>query len=277
PDLIGGVNSIIPAKPVAKFLNRWHQIVQQVIQNPASPICLGIVGGGAGGVELALNMQHPLQEILKAAGQPPTHLTIHLFHRGAELLPEHNCWVRQQFRRLLTQQTIYLHFQEDVYKVEHHRLYCQSGLMVDCDFIFWVTQAAAPDWLGKAGLSVDRNGFVLVDNGLRSLSHPHIFAAGDIATMLNHPRPKAGVFAVRQGKPLFQNLCRALQDQPLKPFHPQTQYLSLIGTGNGSAVASWGPFGFQSPLLWQWKDHIDRAFMEQFKQLPASQGTGDGE
>ncbi|MGA7935311.1 MAG: bifunctional NADH dehydrogenase FAD-containing subunit/selenide, water dikinase SelD, partial [Kovacikia sp.] len=82
PDLIGGVNSIIPAKPVAKFLNRWHQIVQQVIQNPASPICLGIVGGGAGGVELALNMQHHLQEILKAAGQPPTHLTIHLFHRG---------------------------------------------------------------------------------------------------------------------------------------------------------------------------------------------------
>jgi len=60
---------------------------------------------------------------------------------------------------------------------------------------------------------------------------PHVFAAGDIAAMVNHRRPKAGVFAVRQGKPLFKALQRFIGQQ-LKPYKPQKQYLSLIGTGD---------------------------------------------
>ncbi|MDB9333485.1 FAD-dependent oxidoreductase, partial [Nodularia spumigena CS-590/01] len=75
----------------------------------------------------------------------------------------------------------------------------------------------------------------------------------------------AGVFAVRQGKPLFENLRRALLGQPLKPYKPQEQYLSLIGTGDKRAIASRG--AFTTPphqLLWCWKDYIDRRFMQQF-------------
>jgi selenide,water dikinase len=276
PNLNGDLDAIIPAKPVAQLLKKWDQVVQQVAQAPTSPICLGIVGGGAGGVELALNMQHRLQEILQAANQPLANLTIHLLQRDAELLPNHNRWVRQHFHKLMAQRGIQLHLQEEVEAIKHHHLHCKSGLTIQCDFIFWVTQASAPDWLGKAGLAVDQDGFVLVDDGLRS-SHAQVFAAGDIATMSHHPRPKAGVFAVRQGKPLFQNLRQALQGKPPKPFHPQKQYLSLIGTGNGAAVASRGAFGFQSPLLWQWKDHIDRAFMKKFSQLPAMMAEGSGQ
>jgi selenide,water dikinase len=97
--------------------------------------------------------------------------------------------------------------------------------------------------------------------------------------MTNHPRPKAGVFAVRQGKPLFHNLRRTLQGKPPRPFHPQRQYLSLIGTGDGCAIASRGPFGWQSRWLWRWKDYIDRSFMAKFSQLPQmkAEGREDGE
>jgi selenide,water dikinase len=111
----------------------------------------------------------------------------------------------------------------------------------------------------------DEKGFILVNNYLQSLSHPHIFAAGDIATIEHHPRPKAGVFAVRQGQPLFNNLQQIILGKPLKSYIPQKYYLSLIGTGDKKAIASWGYFGWQSSWLWTWKDHIDRKFMTQFK------------
>ncbi|HEY9615863.1 MAG TPA: selenide, water dikinase SelD [Microcoleaceae cyanobacterium] len=259
---------VLPAKPIRRFLENWDQLVTQVQQQPTQPICIAIVGGGAGGVELAFNIQHHLHQILQAAGQPRSHLTLHLFQRDADLLPGHPRWVRNRIRQLFDDRGIHYHLQQQVTDVCDHQLECESGLTIACDYVIWVTQATAPEWLAKAGLAVDQHGFILVNDNLQSLSHPQVFAVGDVATMINHPRPKAGVFAVRQGKPLFQNLQRALQHQALRPFHPQKQFLHLIGTGNGSAIASRGSLAWESPLLWRWKDWIDRRFMQRFTHLP---------
>ena len=81
---------------------------------------------------------------------------------------------------------------------------------MECDRSFWVTQASAPSWLAQSGLKTDLEGFVLVRDTLQTLFDDNIFAAGDVATMVNYVRPKAGVFAVRQGKPLYENLRRVL-------------------------------------------------------------------
>jgi selenide,water dikinase len=233
------------------------------------------VGGGAGGVELAMTMQRHLDQILELQqGHPEAMpLQIHLFHRGAELIPAHSPWVRRRVQEILMNRGVQVHLGETVCEVLPHKIRCESGLAVECDRIFWVTQASAPNWLHDSGLKTDSKGFVLVSDTLQSLSHPHIFAAGDIATMINHPRPKAGVFAVRQGKPLFENLRRVLLSQPLIQYKPQKQFLSLIGTGDGEAIASWGRFGWQSPLLWRWKDHVDRKFMNRFRDLPEMSGV----
>jgi selenide,water dikinase len=91
--------------------------------------------------------------------------------------------------------------------------------------------------------------------------------------MMNHSRPKAGVFAVRQGKPLFENLQYILLGKSLQAYKPQKLYLSLIGTGDREAIASWGSLGWQSPLLWRWKDYIDRKFMHRFSNLPQMSGV----
>ncbi len=275
PKLLGDLAAVIAAKPVRDFLQKWQAVVEQMQQQPQQPFCLGIVGGGAGGVELALTTQRRLRAILDAAQAPLTNLTIHLFQRGDTLLPHHNRWVQRTFQQLLTQRQIQLHLSETVVAVRSGKVECQSGLVVGCDAVIWVTQAAAPPWLQASGLAVDERGFIQVDSTLRSISHPHVFAAGDIATVVNHPRPKAGVFAVRQGKPLAENLRCALAGQPLRTYLPQKRYLSLIGTADGSAVASWAAFGWRSPLLWQWKDWIDRRFMRLFSQLPGMEMDRD--
>lgn len=275
PGVPGATTYSIPVKPWRQFLARWEELMQQVRQHPERQWQLGVVGGGAGGVELALAVQHRLWQILRAAGQPLSHLQIHLFHRGAEVMTGHHPWVQQRFRQILQQRGIQLHLRQRVCGVTDRWVECESGLKVACDRLFWVTQAAAPDWPRKSGLATDPRGFIQVGETLQSLSHPFVFAAGDIAAMVQHPRPKAGVFAVRQGKPLVENLRRSIQGRPLVPYRPQKKFLSLVSTGNPQAMISWGnlPLTWESPLIWRWKDWIDRRFMEQFRNLPPMPGT----
>ena len=293
----GAAEYAIPAKPVPEFLASWNQLISARQNHPQKPLRIAIVGGGAGGVELALNMQSRLAKeegfgseqcrgfsgfngwILKETGKfkQEEALEIHLFHRGAQLMSGHNQRVRRRLQKILISRGIQLHLNEKVCAVKKieretnsqlaitdYQISCKSGLKVECDRIFWVTQASAANWIRESGLAADSNGFMQVNDCLQSVSHPNVFGAGDIAAMVNYPRPKAGVFAVRQGKPLFENLQQFLLAKPLKPFAPQEQYLALIGTGNKRAIASRGSFMWESALLWYWKDWIDRQFMQKF-------------
>ena len=260
----GAKEYAVPAKPVPVFLDAWNKLKQLVAANPQQPRAIAIVGGGAGGVELALNMQAGLGKIL---GKNREQIQIHLIHRGEQLLASHNDWVSHKLEEILVRRGIELHLQQTVSEVLPSKIICESGLKIECDRVFWVTQASAPDWIAESDLATDDRGFVLVKDTLQSISHPHVFAAGDIATMVNHNRPKAGVFAVRQGKPLFNNWQCLHTGQPLQSYIPQDKYLSLIGTGDRKAIASWGSWGWRSRLFWWLKDYIDRQFMTQFSDL----------
>jgi len=306
----GAAEYAIAAKPVPEFLASWNQLISERPNHPQKPLRIAIVGGGAGGVELALNMQSRLGKeegfgnglcngfkgwILrykerrkreKGRGKKEEELEIHLFHSGPELMQGHNQRVRRRLQEILISRGIQLHLKEKVCAVEKmerethcqititdYQISCKSGLKLKCDRIFWVTQASAANWIRESGLAADSNGFMQVNDCLQSVSHPNVFGAGDIAAMVNYPRPKAGVFAVRQGKPLFENLQQFLLEKPLKPFAPQEQYLGLIGTGNKRAIASRGSFMWESALLWYWKDWIDRQFMQKFSNLPKTRNT----
>ncbi|MBD1915129.1 MULTISPECIES: selenide, water dikinase SelD [Cyanophyceae] len=275
----GAAEYAIAAKPVPTLLHQWQQLVENVAANPQKPLTLTVVGGGVGGVELAIGIHERLVGLLEDLGQPGANLTLHLFHRGKELAPERNRWTRRRLERVLRDRGIHLHRDEAVKEIGlddgsgQRVVRGSSGLTVECDRVFWVTSAAAPGWLQDSGLSLTDQGFIQVGDTLQTLSHPNVFAAGDVATMMHHPRPKAGVFAVRQGAPLTDNLRRFVQGEPLKPFRPQRQFLSLIETGNGNAIADRGPFSIESPLAHRWKDHIDRRFMARFRDLPIGRMT----
>ncbi|WGV24108.1 FAD-dependent oxidoreductase [Halotia branconii] len=273
----GAAEYAIAAKPVPQLLEHWYQLIKKVTQNPQKPMRIGIVGGGAGGVELALSMQAHLHQILREHQQPIKNLAIHLFQRHQELLPHYHHSVQRLVQQVLTERGINLHLRETVCQIapqqitenqqneERFEIKCESGLTVEAQKVFWVTQASASQWLKTTGLRTDEQGFILVKDTLQSSTHPEVFAAGDIATMINHPHPKAGVFAVRQGKPLFENLQRFLLSKSLKPYIPQRQYLSLIGTGDKKAIATRGSLTLPPhKLLWCWKDWIDHRFMERF-------------
>lgn len=142
------------------------------------------------------------------------------------------------------------------------------------DYLFWCTEAAAPDWPRKSGLACDAEGFIQLNHALQSRSHPFVFAAGDIARQENYQSPRAGVFAVRQGPVLYKNLRAYCLQKPLARFKPQKHFLRLVSTGDKTAIACkpGTPLpSFHGTWVWEWKNSIDRRFMNRFNQL--SPGT----
>ncbi len=263
----GAAEHAVPVKPILNFNARWLALLARVRQHPGRTT-IALVGGGAGGVELTLSMQYRLRAELKALGRNPDDLVFHLFTSGPEVMPTHNAGVRRRFTRVLAQRGVHLHTGAQVTQVGEGTLTTAAGQTVAADEIVWVTQAGGPQWLQGSGLALDAEGFVKVNEHLQT-SHPQVFAAGDVAAFGPRPLEKAGVFAVRMGPPLADNLRRAVRGVPLKAYKPQKHWLALISTGDQHAVASRGPLGFAGDWVWRWKDHIDRTFMKRFSQFPA--------
>ncbi len=263
----GAAEHAIAVKPIQRFNDRWLALLARVKTHPGRTT-IAVVGAGAGGVELLLAMQWRLRGELTKIGRNPDELVFHLFTNTAVILPTHNAGVRKRFDTVLAMRKVTVHRQSEVKRVSAQRLETAAGESFDADEIVWVTRAGGAPWLKETGLALDAEGFIKVEDTLQTVTDANIFAAGDIASMVNYKLEKAGVFAVRQGPPLTENLRRAVGGTALEAYQPQTTWLALISTGDQYAIASRGWLGFAGDWVWKWKDWIDRRFMRKFQDFP---------
>lgn len=261
----GAAEWALALKPIDRFLVRWNAWLNEVRQ-PGYGVCrVLVVGGGAGGVEVLLSIQHRLRELQSHGDLKDVQLQFSLATASATLLSTHPPRVQAIFERFFQKRGVAVFHSERVIRVEPKAVHCESGLMMGFDLLIWVTQASAPSWIRESGLSVDDEGFIRMNEFLQSESHSFVFAAGDVATMTGHVRPKAGVFAVRQGYPLWENLCRIQRGDRMKRYVPQREFLTLISTGDRYAVGSKGRWNVQGRWVWRWKDWVDRSFMRRYQ------------
>jgi len=261
----GAADCGIPVKPIAAFDAHWQSLLARARQH-AGRFAIAVVGGGAAGVELVLAMAYRLRRERVACGRDADELAFDLYAAGPTILPTHAPAVRATLARTLAARGIRIHHEARIVAAEAGRIVDAAGVSHGCDEVVWVTAAAGASWLRTTGLALDASGFVRIGETLQSESDPAIFAAGDCASFVAAPLAKAGVFAVRMGRPLADNLRRAVLGEPLQPWRPQRLFLSLMATGDRRAVASRGAFFASGAWVWHWKDRIDRGFMRRFTQ-----------
>ncbi len=274
----------VPVKPVKQFIAHLETIIHRVLTDEHFST-IAVVGGGAGGVELILSIQYRLQLELKRHGHDGKDIQYVLLSAAKTILPSHNNAVKNRILKIFQQRGIQLYLDFSIKDISldtitpgstHSRsMLGQNGRRVQADAIVWSTTASSAGWPDESGLSVDKRGFIQVNDYLQSVSHANIFAVGDIAAMVNHPRPKSGVYAVRQGAPLFENIRRFVSGQRLKAYKPQKHFLSLLNCADKTAVASRGMLAFQGKWVWQYKNWIDVGFMKLFSELPEMKQSSD--
>lgn len=237
--------SNVAVKPMDEFEKHWLTLQREIM---ARGCRIAVVGAGAAGIELAFAMRKQMQR-QGSAGE------VVIFERGALMLEEFSTGARGRLSKILARQGI---------ELRTNACGPANREAGGFDVLLWATGVVPAPWLAKSTLAKDPLGFIAVNRYLQSLSHPDIFAAGDAAGMVETPRAKSGVIAVRQGRCLADNLRRRALGLPLTSFVPQKQWLSLVTTGERYAVASWKGLSVEGRWVWLWKDWLDRRFIDRF-------------
>ncbi|MCB1335936.1 MAG: selenide, water dikinase SelD [Maritimibacter sp.] len=260
PTIPGFTEHALGAKPLDLYTRRWQDFLAAARAGTIAPE-VAVIGAGVAGVELALAMAHALRR------DAATPARVALIEAGPEIAGK-NPETTQRLRRALAGYGVSLHTDARVVQIHPDAVELASGMRLPSRLTIATAGATAHDWLTGSPLPLTGDGFIRVDSHLRVEGHWDLFAVGDCAHMTHAPRPKAGVYAVRSGPVLFDNLRAALTGAPTRPYRPQKDYLKLISLGEQSALAEkWGRT-IAGPLLWRWKNRIDTKFMAMFQALP---------
>lgn len=213
---------LLPVRPMGDLIRHWPDVLAKAQRKDGFRLI--VAGGGAGGVELALAADQALKRIAPSA-------RVMIMADGAGLTPGHAAAVRRRIAEELSARGIAVLHGHAVGAPQGILL--DDGSLIEADCVIAATGSKPPPWLKRSGLQVDARGFVAVGADLRSLSHPSIFAAGDIATRMDRPVARSGVHAVKSGPILAANLrrwqTRWAQRQPARRPHCASRSTSRAG------------------------------------------------
>jgi NADH dehydrogenase FAD-containing subunit len=246
--------TLLPIRPLENFVVGWDRQLETFKRQGDARLV--VVGGGAAGVELALAASHRLKTVLDAK---KVHVQL---IAGAGVLAGFGPAVVARVKRALAKSGVLVTNAYAAGTPSGVRL--ENGEEIGADCVMVATGVQPAGWLADSGLARSSDGFIAVADGQQSSSHPEVFAAGDVASRIDLPHAKSGVYAVRAGPVLSTNLQRMLAGNSPLSYKPQKRSLYLLATGPQEAIMSWGGWSASGHWAWRWKDWIDRRFMKQY-------------
>ncbi len=247
---------LLAIKPMQTFLTRLDQRIASL---PADQtVRIAIVGGGIGTIETAVCLDQRLADRNQAR-------EISLVTRssvvGKGLLES----TQSKIGSALKQRGINTLCDKAVTAISETGLRFSDKQTLDADIVIWGTTASPPQFIQDIGWQKDNRGFLATKPTLQTQQHPNVFVVGDSGTISGRETDKAGVFAVRQGPVLWDNLQRSITGKPLQTYDPQRDYLKLVNTADGKSIAQYKGRSFHAQWCWRLKDYIDRKFMKMYQ------------
>jgi len=255
---------VLAIKPMQTFVDRLDYRLREVGPGLGGrPLRAAVIGGGAGGIEVAFCLPRRVQAVLGDVG-----LDVSLIDSHARVGTGLDGGTARRVRREFEARGGHLRTGRRVVRAGGGVVEVDGGERIEADLIVGVTGAAPPPILGSLGLPTDAKGFLRTRPTLQTTADAPVFAVGDAGTIENAPAPKAGVYAVRQGPVLWENLARLRDGRPPVAYKPQRRFLKLLNTGDGRAIAEYDGFSFRGRWCWLLKDFIDRRFMDRYQKGP---------
>jgi selenide,water dikinase len=259
--------AVLSIKPMATFKTRFERRLAEVRDPSCPPPTKGgkahvvVVGAGAGGTEVAFG----LEAWLRARGMESQ---VSLVDANSEILSGYTAGTVGRARREFARRGIPLHLGRRVTGIRGRdatAVEFEDGTSLPADIVIWAVAAAPPPVLANFRLPKTDDGFLAVRATLQTTADFPVFAVGDTAGIVGRPLPRAGVYAVREGPILWENLQRIFANRELISYEPQRGFLSLLSTGDGQAIAEYKGLSGHGRWAWKWKDYIDRKFMRMYQ------------
>ena len=246
-----------PVKPIANLEGLRATLSQAFTASEAPPIA--VIGGGNTGCEIAANIAALARRHAPATARP----AIRLLQGGDTLAPALPSGARKRLAEKLAALGIELQYNRRITERRSGELICDDGEHIAAAYAVIATGLVAPGWLEQFGLAFEDG--LVVDDTLRSIDDPHVFAVGDCAHINGHDLARLGVFGVRQAPVLLANLVASLKGEALTHYAPQSKWLSILDLGDGTGLATRGQrwwLGRTSLWLKHW---LDRRFIESYR------------
>ncbi len=271
---IGSVNphreqagSAVLTKPL-HHIAALERFVREALTERTDTQHVTIVGGGAAGVEIALNLSARVCAVRPEA----IHLTV--FEPSDALLPHLPAELQREVRRRLERRGVSVRLSTEVKACEDGHVLLKDGTRIAADCVLWATGSAGPPLFRNAGLPVDGKGFLRVADTMQCPSTPWLFAAGDCATLAGHPHmKKIGVNAVKQGPTLRANVDRALgalqsglslDTARFDTFAPYPVTPLILSTGEPTGLWVSAGIWLRGGSILRLKHFVDRRWMRKY-------------
>ena len=262
--------SLLAIKPMQTFPTRLESRLRDLAATTdGRPLRIAVVGAGVGGVEIAFCLPARVRSLL---GETPMELT--LIDAHDRLVHGMRDKTADLVRKELEGRGVRLRLGRRITHIGAGRMTLDNGEQAPTDLVLWATSAAPPPLLAKLGLPTDEAGFLLTRPTLQTVADAPVFVVGDSATLAESPIPKAGVYAVRQGPILWENIRRQLDGRSLVDYEPQKGFLKLLNTGDGRSIGEYKGRAFRGRWVWRLKDFIDGRFMDKYQDYRPMEMNG---